>query len=107
MGRAGAAVCLPRTGQRFHGTATTGGFGAAAVAGVLWKLSANELADAFGIAGSGAGGSHEVLITGLDCKPFQVGRSAANGIKAAALARAGLKGPQQVFEGMFGFVSSM
>lgn len=106
MGRVGQATCLPRMMTAFHGTATTGGFGAATAAGILFELSAAELACALGIAGTGGAGLREAFVSGADCKSFQVGRSVWNGINAALLARLGLEGPRDIFEGKYGFVNS-
>jgi len=107
MGRVGAAVCLPRLQTPFHGTGTTGGFGSASAAGVLFGLDEARFAHALGIAGTGAAGTREVFVSGADCKSYQVGRATWNGINAALLAEAGLEGPRDIFEGQFGFVGAM
>lgn len=106
MGRVGQATCLPRMMTAFHGTATTGGFGAATAAGILFDLSSRELAYALGIAGTGGAGLRESFVSGADCKSFQVGRSVWNGVNAALLAKLGLEGPRDIFEGKYGFVNA-
>jgi 2-methylcitrate dehydratase PrpD len=108
MGRVGEAVCLPRRPRPiFHHTSTTAGLGAAAVAGALLGLSASQLADAFGIALTGASGLREVFVSGTDCKPLQVGRSASLGIAAALMAAEGVHGPAGALDGEFGFINAM
>lgn len=107
MGRVGEAVCLPRLRTPFHGTGTTGGFGSVASAGRLMDLSAGQIANAFGIAGTSAAGLREVFKSGADCKPLHVGIAARNGIDAVLLAEAGLEGPAEILEGEHGFCGAM
>ena len=107
MGRVGESVCLPRRGSPFQGTGTTGVFGAAAAAGHLLGLEADQLAHALGIAGTGAAGLREATATGPDCKPLQAGRAARVGIEAALLAGVGYEGPTTIFEGPNGFCAAM
>jgi 2-methylcitrate dehydratase PrpD len=83
-------------------TAMCGGFAAAAVAGRLLHLTADQLASAFGIAASYSGGTLEFLKEGTDTKRFHVAKSAHGGILSAHLAKAGLAGPRTIFEGEFG-----
>lgn len=107
MGRIGQAVCLPRMGTPFHGTAATGGFGAAAAAGLLLGLAEGQLAHAFGIAGTGASGLREAFTSGGDCKALQVGRAGWTGINAVLLAAAGLEGPREILEGRYGVLDAL
>ena len=86
----------------FQPTAVCGGFGAAAVAGKLLGLNAAQLADAFGIAASYAGGTIEFLKDGTDTKRYHVAKAAHGGVLAARLAQAGMNGPRSIFEGQFG-----
>ena len=92
---------------RFHvrGLNTTGicgAFGAAAVAARLWGLTADELAHAFGIAGSQAGGLFAHVAEGHHTTHVHAGWAAHAGIVAADLARRGLPGPTTIFEGPAG-----
>lgn len=87
-----------------HPTATCGVFGAATAAGRLYGLPPAVLAAAFGIAGTGAGGLLAYKTEGDWTKAIQVGRSAAWGIQAAWLARAGCSGPRSILEGESGFL---
>ncbi|GIT27566.1 MAG: hypothetical protein CM1200mP41_36100 [Gammaproteobacteria bacterium] len=52
--------------QGFHPTATCGAFGAAAAAGRLFGLDAEEQSRAFGLVGSQAAGSMQFLEEGLE-----------------------------------------
>src|SRR5690606_18361350 len=71
----------------FHPTATAGVFGAAAAAGRIFGLDAQQVASAFGVAASQAAGSLQFLVNGAWNKRFQVGAAAMNGLIAASLAR--------------------
>jgi 2-methylcitrate dehydratase PrpD len=86
----------------FHPTAVFGAMGAAAGVGAALGLSALELVDALGIAGSMAGGIIEYLAEGAWTKRMHAGWAAQSGIRAALLARAGFVGPRTVFEGIHG-----
>ncbi|SHG70713.1 MmgE/PrpD family protein [Pollutimonas bauzanensis] len=86
----------------FQPTAVCGVFAATAVAGRLLKLSVGQMADAFGIAASYAGGTIEFLKEGTDTKRFHVAKAAQGGVLSARLAMAGMNGPRSVFEGAFG-----
>ncbi len=102
-----AAVGLVAPGafhrRGFHPTALCGPFGAAAAAGSLLGLDAAELATAFGLCGSQAGGIIEYLADGSWTKRLHAGWAAHAGVVAALLARAGFTAPASVFEGTHGF----
>jgi 2-methylcitrate dehydratase PrpD len=107
MGRTGEATLLPRNETCFHGTGTTGIFGAAAVAARLLELDAVEAAQSFAIAGTAAAGLRESMSNGPDCKPLHAGRATTNGITSAYLAASGYTGPLTIFEGLHGFCNAM
>ena len=86
----------------FHPTAIFGAMGAAAGVGTALGLSAKEIVDALGIAGSMAGGIIEYLAEGAWTKRLHAGWAAQSGLRAALLARAGFVGPRTVFEGAHG-----
>lgn len=88
----------------FHPTATAGTFGAAAAAGKLFGLSADQLIAAFGVSGSQAAGSLQFLLNGAWNKRFQVGAAAMNGVVAASLAREGFIGSTESVEGKHGLL---
>ncbi len=86
----------------FHPTAIFGAMGAAAGVGAALGLNAKQLVDAFGIAGSFAGGIIEYLAEGAWTKRLHPGWAAQSGLRAALLAREGFFGPRTVFEGVHG-----
>jgi len=86
----------------FHPTAIFGAMGAAAGVGAALGLTAKEIVDALGIAGSMAGGIIEYLAEGAWTKRLHAGWAAQSGIRAALLARQGFVGPRTVFEGVHG-----
>src|ERR1700676_1217225 len=86
----------------FHPTAIFGAMGAAAGVGAALGLNTKQIVDAFGIAGSMAGGIIEYLAEGAWTKRLHAGWAAQSGIRAALLARQGFVGPRTVFEGVHG-----
>jgi 2-methylcitrate dehydratase PrpD len=90
--------------QGFHPTATCGVFGAAAAAGKLLCLDAKGIQSAFGIALSQAAGTMEFLTEGAWTKRSHVGQAAQNGLICAVMAGEGFKGPEEAFEGRYGFL---
>lgn len=107
----GYDVCLrissaihPVSRQRgFHNTPVAGIFGAVAAVSVLYGLDKGEIQNAFGIAGSFAGGIFAFLGTGSEVKRIHPGQAARDGIAAVELTRKGLSGPKAVLEGDNGF----
>lgn len=89
-----------RTG--WHNTAVAGTFGATAAVAALHRLPPAQIAHAFGLAGSFAGGLLEFLADGPDSKRLHPGMAARDGIACAGLAAEGLTGPAAVFEGRHG-----
>jgi 2-methylcitrate dehydratase PrpD len=90
----------------FHPTGTCGVFGAAAAASLVLGLDAAAITSAFGIAGSQAAGSMEFLADGSWTKRLHPGWAASAGVHAAALARAGFRGPASIVEGRAGFLAA-
>lgn len=90
----------------FHPTSVCGVFAAAAAAAKLRGLSAQQTANALGIAGSQAAGLMEYLADGSQTKPLHAGWAAHAGTTAAALAAHGATGPASVLEGRFGLLAS-
>src|SRR5438874_12709380 len=86
----------------FHPTAVFGAMGAAVGVGAALKLSARQLVDALGNAGSMASGIIEYLAEGAWTKRLHAGWAAQAGMRAALLGRAGFSGPRTVFEGAHG-----
>jgi 2-methylcitrate dehydratase PrpD len=90
----------------FHPTGLFATFGVAYLASKTLGLDAETQACAAGIAGSLASGLLECWVDGTQTKFLHPGWSAQSGITAALLARAGVTGPGQVFEGRFGLFAS-
>ena len=104
--RVGMGAPLEFHHRGFHPTSVCGIFGATVAAGRLLGLSADELSNALGIAGSMASGLFEYLGDGSATKPLHPGWAAQAGIQAARLAKRGMTGPRTVLEGRFGLYSA-
>jgi len=104
MALLGASTSLRMVRNGWHGAKVVGTFGATAVAGRLLGLSVDELTNAFGIAGSDAGGTMEYEHGGGDVKRMHAGSAGRNGAQAALLARDGLTGPATIIDGDRGFL---
>ena len=103
--RVAAAVQPAATNARgFHPTGTTGAFGAAAAAGTLLALDAQQLSVALGVACSHASGLPEFITDGAWTKRFHGGRASHAGIVAADLAQYGMTVPRTAIEGKFGYL---
>ncbi len=89
----------------FHPTATAGVFGAAAAASKLYGLNADQIAAAFGIAGSQAAGTLQFLVNGAWNKRYQVGAAAMNGVIGATLVKNGFLGSSEAVEGKHGLLA--
>ncbi len=90
----------------FHATGIAGTIGAVAAAGKILGLNEDQMANAFGIAGTQAAGLEEWLTTGDMTKRLHAGKAAMNGLLAAYLAKEGYTGPVTVFEGKYGLLNS-
>ncbi len=90
----------------FHAPGVMGVYGAAAVAAKLFNESAEQMAHAFGIAGSMSSGLMEFSRSGGQVKRLHLGRTAEGGFLAAALARDGYTGPAEVLEGKYGSLNT-
>jgi len=90
----------------FHPTGLFATFGAAYLSAKLLAADAETMARAAGIAGSFASGLLQCWVDGTQTKFLHPGWSAQSGITAALLARSGVTGPAQVFEGRWGLFAS-
>lgn len=104
MIRLGTAV-NPSHYDHWHTTGTCGTFAAAAAAGKVMGLDAEQLARALGIAGTMASGL--VCVFGTDAKLVNVGNAVENGVKAARLAKKGYSVPLDVFEREGGYARAV
>src|SRR5215831_18357712 len=106
IGRAGydAAARTSRFLQRGQdASAICGAVAGAAVAARLLGQDGVQIAHAMGIAVSLASGSLEANRSGGTIKCFQSGWAAKSAVQAACLAKHGVDGPAQAFEGRYGF----
>jgi|KBSMisStaDraftv2_1062788.scaffolds.fasta_scaffold07528_6 2-methylcitrate dehydratase PrpD len=94
-----------RHGAVWHMTGTVGPFGAATAAGRLLGLNADEMARAYGLAGTQASGLRETF--GTMTKSFHPGRAAQSGILAAELAKRGFSSTDSILEGSHGFIAAL
>lgn len=90
----------------FHPTGVYGVFAAAYAVARLRGLTAGQMADAVGTAGSLSAGSIASFEDGTSTKTLHVGFAASAAVRAVALAKAGISGPSRVFEGRFGWYRS-
>lgn len=91
----------------FHTTGTAGTIAAAAAAGKLLRLTSDQMLHCFGSAGTQAAGLWEFLRDAADSKQLHAAKAAADGVLAAYLARQGLTGAKQIFEGAQGMSAGM
>ena len=108
MFRIGAATLHTPEKAGFHAPGLTGPFGAAAACGKIMGLSAEEIAHAFGLAGSFGGGLLAFARSGQGgmVKRLHLGRAAEGGVLAARLAGRGFEGPASVLDGDFGLLDA-
>ena len=76
-----------------------GSFGAAAAAGNILGLDAEQMAIAFGLAGEQAGGTMQSHKEGAWSRRMHSGHAAERGVSTAYLAAEGFLGPKQIFDG--------
>jgi 2-methylcitrate dehydratase PrpD len=93
--------------RHWQNTATCGAFGAAAAAGIVFGLDAEQMTWALGNAGSVAGGLWQFNHDGAMTKHLHAGRAASNGLLAARLAKRGFTGAREILEGPQGFFAAM
>jgi len=102
-----ARACHPDLRQRgFHPTGACAVFGAAMAVAKLRGLPASQIADAIGIAASGAAGLFAFVNGGADIKRLHAGHAAREGLQAALLAAQGIQGPPGVIECRDGFMQA-
>lgn len=90
--------------QGWHSTATFGTLGAVAAVAWLLKLNQHQVRMALGIASSLASGLRQNF--GTMTKSLHAGRAAADGIRAAHLARAGFTADANIIEAPMGFAKA-
>jgi len=93
--------------QVFHTTGTAGTIAAAAAVGCLLNLSAEQMLDAFGSAGTQSAGLWEFLRDAADSKQLHTAKAAADGLLSAYLAKEGFTGAKHILEGPQGMAAGM
>ncbi|HSW18358.1 MAG TPA: MmgE/PrpD family protein, partial [Ramlibacter sp.] len=101
--RLGVAIQVDIIESGFIYTSLLGYFGATAAAGRALGLTPEEMVNAFGIVYSSVAGNHQVTRDASLMKRLQPGLAAQAGVVAAQLAKRGIRGVQNVFEGADGF----
>ena len=92
----------------FHSTATCGTLGAAAAASIVYGLDESETAHAFGMAATSASGLWEdINDDAVTVKHLHPGLAAERGVRAAKLARLGLRSARNSIEGDKGFLAAL
>jgi 2-methylcitrate dehydratase PrpD len=91
----------------FHTTGTAGTLAAAAAVGRLLSLSPEQMAHAFGSAGTQSAGLWEFLRDAADSKQLHTAHAAGAGLTAAYLAADGLTGAQRILDGVQGMAAGM
>lgn len=86
----------------WHVTGTVGHFGAAAAAGRVLALTADQIVSALGTAGTQAAGLKQVY--GSMGKALHPGKAAMDGLLAAQLSAAGFTSDDAILEGKLGFL---
>lgn len=104
MCRIGRAVNEQEAVIGYQVAAVVGYFGAAATAGKLLGLSAEEMVNAFGIAYSQVAGNRQGTRDGRMTKRIQLGLASRGGVFSAYLAQRGLTGTVNSIEGPFGLL---
>lgn len=102
--RIGAMMAVGHYARGWHSTGTIGTFAAAAASGRLLGLDEEQMARAFGIAGTQAAGLKSMF--GTMCKPFHAGKAAQNGLMAASLAKRGFSSNDEVLDCEQGFTAT-
>ncbi len=102
MERASRATNNSLRNRGFHTTPTCGVFGATVAAGILLKLTEEQMVSALGLAGAQASGLMEMYGPSMQ-KRFNPGPAARNGVTAATMAGMGFTGTDRIFDGERGF----
>ena len=108
-GRVGAATNAAVIIEKgFHPTCLFTGFGATATAAHLLKLTPQQLAQAWGLMLSMAGGSMQFSqeAEGTTVKRLHGGYSALHGVLAAEHSKLGIAGPEQALDGRYGLLAN-
>jgi 2-methylcitrate dehydratase PrpD len=103
MCRLGVGIEVDIVTSGFIYSSLLGYFGATAAAGRALGLNAEQMWHALGIVYSSAAGNHQVTRDASQMKRLQPGLAAQAAVVAVQLAKRGIRGPVNVFEGADGF----
>lgn len=87
-------------------TSTNGTFGAAAASALMLGLDREQMRNALGLALCQASGTIQAVLERTLAKRMQSAFAARNGVLAAELARRGVTGPAEAFEGQAGYYAA-
>jgi 2-methylcitrate dehydratase PrpD len=109
MIRIGAAINPSSLNRGFHSTGIIGPFGAAAAVSKILRLTHEEIVGAFGLAGLQGSGLLQVNHEGegAKVKPINPAKAAMSGLFSCILAKKGVRGPLNIFEGEDGFFKAV
>ncbi|KAH8666444.1 MmgE/PrpD [Xylariales sp. PMI_506] len=93
-----------KSAMTFFRPATAGGFGATAAVGRLMGLSHESLVQAFGLQYAQTSGTLQPHVEGSTALPLQVGLNSRAALQSCDLARSGLVGLRDTFEGPYGYL---
>ncbi len=82
-------------------TPLLGIFGGAAAAGRIMKLTSEEMLNAFGIVYAQCAGNYQAITDSAWTKRFQPGFASRAAVEAVQLAKKGIIGAKNIFEGKF------
>lgn len=94
------------TVRGFHNPGVQGPLATALAVGKLLGCDVATLTSALGLAGSCCGGLLEFAWNGADTKRLHLGRASQLGLESALLAQQGLRGPETVIEGRYGYYNA-
>ncbi|MFC1799158.1 MmgE/PrpD family protein [Thermodesulfobacteriota bacterium] len=90
----------------FHPTGICGVFGSATAVGKVYGFNPREYLHAWGLSGSMASGLMAYLQNGAWTKKLHPGLAAQSGFLSASLSNAGFLGPDDIFQGQYGFLEA-
>jgi 2-methylcitrate dehydratase PrpD len=105
--RLGKVINPSHRARGFHTSATCNPFGAATAAALLLGCNKEQLAWAFGNAGTTSSGLFEFRLAGDMTMAFHGGWPAQSGVTVAYMAMKGYTGPRTILEGQDGFLRAM
>ena len=105
--RLGRAIQPSHKNLGFHVSGTCGTIGAAMGISAALKFSKEQMKNALSAAVASAAGILEVIEDDSELKPYNIGRACHDGLTAAYVARAGIKGPNDIVGGKRGLFALM